>query len=131
MLVALPRAIKRRTAPFLPRQASRLLAQAVPALALLAIVLVSLSRSAAVLVGYRAPMHVFRALPTVCTHMPVAVRWPSGWTLPEMLCSVRPVSWQALLCACLRRGLAHCCMLGCIFSGTSPTRMTVQQCLPD
>ena len=66
VLVTLPRAIKRRTAAFLPRQASRLMAQAAPALALLAIVLVSLSRSAAVLMYYRAPMQVYQALPAVC-----------------------------------------------------------------
>ena len=65
VLVTLPRAIKRRTAAFLPRQASRLMAQAAPALALLAIVLVSLSRSAAVLMYYRAPMQVYQALPVV------------------------------------------------------------------
>lgn len=78
VLTALPKAIMRGLATILPRQASHMLARAVPALALAAVALMSAARVGAVLGYYRAPLQVYTALPEVGLHLTGgAMRWLS------------------------------------------------------
>ena len=65
-LSALPIMTKGTLGWLLPRQAVQWVARLAPRLAYCAIVALSLSRVAALLLNYGAPMHVYRQLPLVC-----------------------------------------------------------------
>lgn len=66
-LAALPVMAKGTLGWALPRQAVQWVARLAPRLACCAIMVLSLSRVAALLLNYGAPMHVYRQLPQVST----------------------------------------------------------------
>ena len=65
-LTALPKLVRRCCSQVLPRRAARVAARSLLTTTFVLIVGLSLTRTAALLVNYGAPMRIYKALPQVC-----------------------------------------------------------------